>query len=137
MYVREFKEPYRSILISLGAKEDGKIFFRSGYPCIYSSKVRSGFYVHRAVMARKLGVESLPRTTFVHHINEDRTDFRPENLDTCTHGEHNALHKRFGKDNHFYGKTHDDKARKTISQFAKARKDLVHDEKGRFAACTQ
>ena len=46
---------------------------------------------HRLVMERVLGRQLLPWEV-VHHINEDKGDNRPENLEVMTKGEHNALH---------------------------------------------
>lgn len=134
MRVSDYAEPYRSILLSVGASLETKVFLRNGYPCLYK-KGTQGAYIHRVVAAHQAGVDCLPRTTFVHHINEDRADFRPENLHMCTLGEHNGLHRRFGADNHFYGQKHTDETKRRVAEFAASRTDLGRDEKGRFASC--
>lgn len=56
--------------------------------------VSGGCYIRRsrAVMASVLGRELCPREV-VHHINENREDDRPENLEIITGSEHNTHHK--------------------------------------------
>lgn len=48
---------------------------------------------HRFVMEEQLGAP-IPHGLIVHHINEDRTDNRPENLKLMTHAEHSAHHNQ-------------------------------------------
>lgn len=90
----------------------------NGYPAVYIDGQNR--YVHRLVAQHYLGA-TLTRATFVHHVNEDREDFRPSNLHVCSHGEHNGLHRRSGKANHFFGKKHSDVAREKVSQAARRR----------------
>lgn len=53
---------------------------------------------HRLVAARMLG-RPLRTEDEVHHVNRDKTDNRPENLQVMTHAEHSAIHyaEKFGK----------------------------------------
>lgn len=48
-------------------------------------------YEHRVVASQMLG-RQLSRDELVHHINGDKTDNRPENLQVLQRGEHNHLH---------------------------------------------
>lgn len=48
-------------------------------------------YEYRLVAAQKIG-RPLKDDEIVHHINEDFTDNRPENLQVMTRAEHNRLH---------------------------------------------
>ena len=46
---------------------------------------------HRLVMERIIGRVLLPSES-VHHINGDKSDNRPENLQLMQHGKHTAFH---------------------------------------------
>ncbi len=59
-----------------------------GYPR-YSD---TGELVHRKVMEKKLG-RRLRMNEVVHHLDEDKVNFRPNNLVVMTYKEHYKLHK--------------------------------------------
>lgn len=88
----------------VGVTDDGKVFHngeelkqeidgRSGYLCVRIK--RSRFSVHRLVASAFIQpLEWGDRSVHVHHINEDVTDNRVENLQVLTQEEHQKLHKQ-------------------------------------------
>lgn len=60
----------------------------------YLTLLRNGKreFVHRIVMAKALGLKTLPRLFEVHHINEDAKDNRLDNLALTTSRGHRAIH---------------------------------------------
>jgi hypothetical protein len=57
--------------------------------------VRGYIYEHRLVAEEMLGRALLPGEE-VHHINGDKTDNRPENLEVLSGGEHKVRHRSPG-----------------------------------------
>ena len=51
----------------------------------------SGRLCHRAVMEKKLD-RKIPHGMEVHHKDENKTNFRPENLELMGRGEHRRYH---------------------------------------------
>jgi hypothetical protein len=44
------------------------------------------------VMAEKLGLDALPKSLICHHLDEDKLNNEPDNLDVMTLSEHTRLH---------------------------------------------
>jgi hypothetical protein len=126
MQVLDFDLARRSILHKLGFADEKSVFLLNGYPAVYAGKKIA--YVHRLVAEKLLGI-SLTRRVFVHHKDEDRGNFLPTNLESCSHGEHNGLHRRIGTMNHFYGKSHSQATKDKISAGVEQR---PRDISGRF-----
>lgn len=77
---------------------------KSGYYMICSKK--EGNYsklLHRAIWEEWYG-KSVPKGYDIHHINEDKSDNRIQNLQCVEHNIHMSFHKR-GVKNPMYGKT--------------------------------
>jgi HNH endonuclease len=139
----------RELLLGMGFVATKAVGSLNGYPVI--TVKRAPMYVHRLVAAHYIGVK-LTRSTFVHHKDQDRSNFRLGNLQVCTHGEHNGMHRQCGADNHFFGRSHsarvkarlkslgkrrgapvlDDAAKAKISAAAKRRR---RSDEGRFEPC--
>jgi len=69
---------------------------RRGYVIVYArdhpmADARGYVPEHRLIMAETLG-RTLTSDEDVHHINHDKTDNRPQNLELLTHGTHSTHH---------------------------------------------
>jgi hypothetical protein len=71
------------------AWKGGTLISQSGYRQIRVG--RRYFFEHRLVAAEKIGRPLLP-TERVHHLNHDRLDNRPENLQVVSPSEHQRIH---------------------------------------------
>lgn len=117
--VQDHPEAQKTVLLQLGCTPEQKVFLFNGYPAVYLNG--QSRYVHRLVAQRMLGAQL--QGLHVHHVDGDRRNFLPENLHTCTLGEHNTHHRRAGAANHFFGKRHTQDAKSKISRKRKARVD--------------
>lgn len=54
-------------------------------------------YEHRAVLAKALNIDAIPKDYVVHHINGDKTDNSPDNLEMMTRSDHSKLHRHANK----------------------------------------
>ena len=57
-------------------------------------------YEHRIIMEKFLG-RRLQSNEVIHHINEDKTDNRLENLQVTNRSDHKKLHPEIGKESRF------------------------------------
>ena len=69
-------------------------YLRMKAPSEFPGRVHAGWaYVHHVVFWQKTGLlPSLEKGLFVHHINEDKHDNRPENLELMSSSEHSKHH---------------------------------------------
>lgn len=123
MRIGELDAERRELLVGMGFSEGKVLVNLNGYPALSFCKngKKALHYVHRIIAEHYLGV-TLTRKTFVHHIDEDRWNFRLSNLHSCSQGEHNGIHRRFGEENHFFGKRHSKESRDVISEKLRGKK---------------
>ena len=77
-----------------GIPRRGSVWLERGYRIVYvPDRPRVKVQEHRLVAEAMLGRLLLP-SEVVHHINGDRADNRPENLEVMSRGEHQAMHMR-------------------------------------------
>lgn len=73
----------------------GEISDGDGYRMVKEGAVY--VYVHRKVMADLLGIQDLPDSVEVHHIDEDKANNSPDNLAVVTPSGHRHLHAKKSK----------------------------------------
>ena len=101
------------------------------------------------VLCHKIG-RKLTKGEIVHHINGNKSDDRPENLEVMRKNEHDSYHRKIGTPwnkgkKGVYSAEHlkklaeanskrvwKESSKKAISEFAKNRTDLKRNEDGRF-----
>ena len=132
MKIADLEDARRMLLIGMGFPGWKSIMLLNGYPALH---VQDGgkkrvCYIHRLVAEHYLAVK-LHRRIFIHHKNEDRTDFRVGNLEPCSPREHSGMHRKVGVANNFFGKRHGEDARRKISEAAKMR-ERERDSGGKF-----
>jgi hypothetical protein len=77
-------------------KEYGPYTTKDGYLFIcrkYKNGKRRSLYIHRLVMREKLG-RDLERNEIVHHIDGDKQNNAPDNLELTNVSEHAKIHKK-------------------------------------------
>lgn len=70
------------------------LIYRPGSP----NANKHGFAMEHRIVAEEMIGRPLKRDEVVHHINEVKTDNRPENLLVLSRGEHILLHKRLDEE---------------------------------------
>lgn len=132
MKIGELHQDLSLLLIGMGFDQAKCVINLNGYPALHINEggKKKLKYVHRLVAAHYLGA-SLDRWTIVHHKNEDRSDFRLENLHVCPFGDHGQFHRKFGADNQFFGRHHTAETRERLAELGRKRGAPILDEKAR------
>jgi hypothetical protein len=97
---------------------------------VFSDGPNKGKRLHRIVYEEHYG--PIPEGYTVHHKDEDRLNFDPDNLECMTGAEHNSLHHS-GKLGAFTGRLHSEKTKQKMSE-AQLGKSFTKEHKKRLSA---
>lgn len=117
MKIGDLDEPRKNILVTLGFDPDKALINLNGYPALKIN--RKMHYVHIIVAEHILGIRPERYKAEIHHIDENRWNFLPSNLELLTVKQHRNQHKKFGTSNPFFGHRHTDETKLKIAEIAR------------------